>query len=365
MRLILFLMVVLTSVSCERFFIDVGAGESGLVFSKLPKFLGGGLSDRIVASGERTFILPYQQLFIFNTGIQEITFGADNEDSELSMVETRTLGGNEVGLSVSIKYRIDPTKLKHLIQYVGNSNDRIKEIVIALARADIRTHFNALATSGYFDSLQRKHASDDVRESLRSRLGSEGIIIDSVIYRSHIFRRGAQTGSDDKIQQLITETQTLLQNAEQEKFRRAAEVQKLKSELKDAEANTDKLIKQARGKKDRSIIEANAYYETQKNKAEQISYVGEQKNAALRAQVSALAGAGGRTLLKQELAESLTKAAPKFYILNQSKSNFNLNKTDVNQLLEKLLVNEDTVADVLAPTTGKEAAAKELNSQSQ
>lgn len=358
MRFIVFFFIMLTGLGCERWFVDVGAGESGIVFTKLPRFLGGGLGDRVVASGERTFVLPYQEIFIFNTGIQEITFGASNEDSELAMVETRTLGGNEVGLSVSIKYRIDPSKLKHLIQYVGSSNERIRNIVIALARADIRTHFNALATSGYFDSLQRKHASDDVRDALRSRLHSEGIMVDSVIYRSHIFRRGAQTGSDDKIQQLITETQTLLQNAEQEKFRRAAEVQKLRSELKDAEANTDKLIKQARGAKDRSMIEANAYFETQKNKAEQISYVGEQKNAALRAQVEALAGAGGRTLLKQELAESLTKAAPKFYILNQSKGNFNLNKTDVNQLLEKLLADEDTLTDVAGPVITDEVPKK-------
>ena len=63
-------------------------------------------------------------------------------------VQTRALDGNEVALAVTVSYKIrtEPAALRRLIQKVALTNQRVENIVVAAARADIRTFMNELKT---------------------------------------------------------------------------------------------------------------------------------------------------------------------------------------------------------------------------
>ena len=52
-------------------------------------------------------------------------------------------------------------------------------------------------------------------------------------------------------------------------------------------------------------------------------------------QINALAGPGGRALLRLDLAQQLTGGSQKFVVINQQGA-MNVQRTDVNQLLQTL-----------------------------
>ena len=164
-KVFILLMLLPALSACDAGLRTMEAGEYGVVFNKLPPMIGGGVSSRVIPPGESKIIFPvFQKLIPVDTKFKLIGWGGIGEGDNSGIedyVETRAADGNEVGLAITIRYQVDPQKVAYVVQRVGDSNEKIRELVSAVARADIRTHMNILNTKDFF--LQEKAPGRQLR----------------------------------------------------------------------------------------------------------------------------------------------------------------------------------------------------------
>ena len=337
LTLILFILT-----GCDAGFRAMEAGEYGVKFVKLPPALGGGISESLIEPGEKELIWPWETLYTVDTSFQLISWGDSNEKSRNPFneyLETRSKDGNEVGLAITIRYHVDPKMVSHVVQKVSADKERIRDLVAAVARADIRTHMNTLYTRDFFRQEKRETAVDEVRKAMNTRLEPEGIIVDAVIYTDHRFERSMGEGKepDQSYQRQIDETQAKSQETEREEKRRAAIIQQKGKEKEIEQARFNRLMEAAKGYKRQAIKRGDSYLAKKQNEAAQILASGMNEVEALKKRIEALSGPGGKALLKLEIAKSLAKSKPKFVLLNSSSkgNGLEVNKVDSNDLLKQ------------------------------
>ncbi len=333
--------------ACDTGYQTLEPGEYGVEFVKLPTFLGGGVKSTVLVPGPAVLVMPWEELYKIDTTVQTISWG-EHKDMQSGKkfddaVQTRTVDGNEVLLSLTVHYHIDPTKVAHIIQYVSGDKtkmkQRIHELVSAVARADIRTHLNTLSTRDFFRQEKRQEGLDRTKVAMNARLNAEGIIIDAVNYKGHRFERVKKDSIDDSYQQKIDQTQATNQETEQEKKRIASVIEQKKIEFNEALAKVNRANEEARGRKDQATLRGNSYLKAKTLEADRIKAVGAENLEGLRKRTEALSGPGGEAILKMEIAEQLIKANPKFVVINDS-SGLSVQKLDTNDLLKQLGVIE-------------------------
>ncbi len=349
--------------ACDSGFQTLDAGEYGVKFAILPPFAGGGVQNKVIEPGEKTFVMPWEELYRVDTTIESISWGSRSKGSSPSVedsVQTRTVDGNEVLLAITVQYHVNPEKVKHIIQYVaGEKNlidERIRTLVSSVARADIRTHMNVLSTRDFFSQEQRQIALDRLKTAMNARLNPEGIIIDSVIYNDHRFERVLADGSvDDSYQQKIDQTQATNQETEQEIKRISVVVEEKKIRFNEEQARVNREIEEAKGRKEQAVLRGDSYFQARSLEAERVRTVGIEEIEGLKKRIEALEGPGGEALLKMEIAEEIIKANPQFFILNQGDGTDNslgVQRTDTNELLRQIGILEG-MKETKEKTTGE------------
>ena len=324
-------------------FQTIGGGEHAVVFSALPRLLGGGIeADRILRPGEKELVLPWERLYRLDTTVQSIGWGGmgqGNDGKHEDYVETRTLDGNEVLLAVTIQYHISPEKLGYIVQHVGTTNESIRQLISAAARADIRTHTNTLKTQGFFQPNERDKAVARVKASINERLNPEGIIVDDVIYVDHRFeRRLADGSSDHAYQEQIDSTQAMVQEIQKEEKNVHTVEEQKRREFNETQAVVNRKIEEAEGYRRQAQLRGDGYLKRKRNEAEQISVVGNAEVEGLKKQIEAMSGPGGRALLRIAIAKELIKKNPNFVLVNSAngeKGGIDLNRIDTNELLRQ------------------------------
>ena len=349
---------------CDSGFQKMESSEYGVVFTSLPRFLGGGVREKVLEPGEMEFFFPWDVLYRVDTSVKSISWGARGEESQDSdtlskehrnsetspnttakespedYVETRTLDGNEVGLAITVQYHLNPEKVRDIVQTVGVEEAKIRELVRTVARADIRTRMNTLKTSGFFSPDKRQAAVEQVKTSIAARLEPEGIIIDDVIYNDHRFERRLADGTFDRsYQEQIDRTQELDQRRQQEEKKIKAIVAQKDAELNAAQQNVNREIQEAEGFERQSQLRGDSYYKASVNKAEQILAVGNAEVEGLSKQIEALSGPGGEALLRLTLVQELLKRNPKFVLVNgaqNGQTGIDINRLDTNDLIREI-----------------------------
>jgi len=327
-------------------FAALGPSEHGVVFSAMPVWLGGGLENKVIGPGEKEFVLPWETLYRFETSQQSIAWGGVGRGEEREVedyVETRASDGNEVGLAVTIIYRLLPEKIPHLVQNVAVDDKQVFELMASVSRADIRTHMNVLKTRDFFNPEDRQRAVDQVRSALNSRLNPEGIVVEKVVYNEHRFeRRISEKETDRTYQEQIDRTQALNQQTEQEEKKVKSVIEAKRREFNEAQARVNRQLEEAEGYKRQATLRGDGYLEAKKNEAEQVRTVGKNEVEGLKKQIEALSGPGGEALLRLTLVKELIAGNPKFVVVNSAdgkKLGLDLNKMDLNNLFDQIGVS--------------------------
>ncbi|MCC6933153.1 MAG: hypothetical protein IT292_07860 [Deltaproteobacteria bacterium] len=337
--MLIFAMALLLT-GCNSGFQKMEAGEYGVRFRALPAMLGGGISKNVIAPGEMEFIYPWETIYRVDTTVQSIGWGGMNQGenkSQADYIHTRAKDGNEVGLAINTQFHIDPKMVSHVVQYVGI--DKVKPLVAAVARADVRTHMNALYTSGFINPNERSEVLKAVKHAINHRLSREGIIIDEVIYVDHRFERKLADGQIvDKYQQIIDNTQAKRQEVLREPKQREAQIKDKEKAFFDAQANVNKLLEEAKGYEAQASMRGENYLKEKQNVADQILATGLAEVEGLKKQVAALSGEGGKALLRLSIARELAQNDAKFVMLNTGdKGNaFDVNRVDSNELIRQM-----------------------------
>ena len=333
---LIFLSSLLLTQACT--YESMGSSEHGVVFEKLPPIhvgsVGiGGLKKRILRPKEVELLFFWEDLYRFDTSIHSISWGG--QSPEYPWIQTRTRDGNEVGLAVTIRYHLEPEKLPFILQNVGSSDERVRKVVSEVARSDIRTHMNSLHTQDFFNTAARTKAISNAQMALNKRLNSEGIVVDAVFYNDHRFEK--------QYQDLIEETQAVVQKTEREEKRILTLVEDRKRRLQEAHADVNRAVEQAIGYRTQAELKGNGYLKSRRNEAKRITALGKAEVDALKEKIKAYSGPGGEALLKIELVKEMLKSNPKFVLVEGSKqgSDMQFQKIDTNLLLQQLgLLNE-------------------------
>jgi regulator of protease activity HflC (stomatin/prohibitin superfamily) len=338
-KIIVFLLALFLS-GCDLGLKQMGNTEAGVLFRRLPPGFGGGVSSKVIRPGEMAVIMPWHSLYRFDTSVHSVEYGQGHEGDADDYVHTRALDGNEVALAVKIEYSVGDNleNLVKLVELVSTSDDGVRGLVSAVARAEIRTHMNELRTAEFFRNEKKYEKQEEIRAAMEERLEKYGINVRSVNLKEHRFERLLPDGSIDKsYQEKINEVQAKREQTEREKLRKATVKADKERELNDIQAEVNRIIEEAKGYEAQATFRADGYFESKKNEAEAILARGRGEVEGMIEQINALNGPGGEAILKLELGRQLLQSNPKFVLMSEAGAGgLEVKRTDTNQLLNQL-----------------------------
>lgn len=323
---------------------STGKTEVGVRTVKFSLFGKKGVEDKIYPPGSTTILLPFiNDWHTFDTKLQNLEMTAEIRRGDRTSKDDllfKTIDGNDISLDVIIAYRIDPQKAPYILQHVAIDDQALREKVVrTVARSKPRDIFGELKTEDFYVAEKRAEKSEQAKERLQQILGPYGIIIERVLTKDYRFNVEYQKAIEGKkIADQMVEKNKSAQHAALEEYRK---------ELEKAKGEVNKLIADADGVYAKAQIEADAYYEKQKFLADAIEAEGRAEAQGIEQMNKALAGAGGETMVKLQIAEALQ--GKKIILLPVSEGGMNLKTTNINDLISTMGVK------ALAAPAGKTA----------
>jgi hypothetical protein len=223
---------------------------------------------------------------------------------------------------------------------VGDSTTQVKEKLVRPAcRSVVRDVLNTLRSEEFYVSEKRFAKATEARDRLAAVLGSEGILVQQVILGEHHF-------SPD-YEHVIRDKKLAEQNSERMRSEARAAAEQLKSELQKAKGTVAQQLAGAQGGLDTARLAADAQLFQNQKQAEAL--VAERKARALgvRKQNEALAGTGGKALVKLKIAEALV--GKDLVFIPSGKSGVGVQTLNVNQLLQTLTAQQAIQASTEKP----------------
>ncbi len=360
--------------ACDTGFQHMGTTEYGVRFRKLPTFMGGGLgsAESVAHPLQTVVVFPWESIRRFDTAPQYLSWGKGMGDAaggpttqlvQDEDVYTRAKDGNEAALKLTVRYRIkpDPESLVKLVQNVAETEDDVRNLVIAVVRSEIRSNMNELKTSEFRDDKKRNDTVDEVLQAAQRHLGPLGIEVEAVNLKQYRFVRPLPDGGEDtRYQDRLREIQEMEQDIEGERSRIETVRAKKQKEYSEAESLYNARVSEAKGFKEQSVFQGDSYYTSRSNEAKAIVAEGNAEVAGLTKQIGALSGKGGQAMLRLEVAKQLAKANPRFVAMSQGSGGaaVDLSKTDLNQLIGQLGIVEGLVGQ---PPRAQNAPEKSQN----
>ncbi len=329
MKKLILILIILPSLFLSGCVLNsTGKTEVGVRTVKFTLFGDKGVEDKIYPPGSTTFFLPFvNDWHTFDTKLQNLEMTAEVRRGDRSSKDDllfKSIDGNDISLDVIIAYRIDPKMAPYILQHVATDDKSLRDKVVrTIARSKPRDIFGELETEEFYITETRQAKADQAKENLQEILGAYGIIIERVLTKDYRFNAEYQQAIEDKkIADQMVEKNKSAQNASREEYLK---------ELEMARGEVNKLVADADGVFAKAKIEADAYYEQQKYLAEAITAEGKAEAKGIEQMNKALAGAGGETMVKLQIAEALQ--GKKIILLPMSEGGMNLKTTNMNDLI--------------------------------
>lgn len=288
-----------------------------------------GVEAKTYPPGSTFWFVPFiNDWNTFDTRLRNLEMTAtEGRGARISADELRfkTIDGNDIGLDIIISYRIDADKAPEILQKVATNDVSLEEnIVRTITRSKPRDIFGELKTEDFYVASQRTKKSDEALKILNEIMEPYGIIVERVSTRDYRF-------SDD-YQNAIEEKKVADQMAEKLEAETRAVYEEYLMKDEKAKALTEKVRAEADGEYTRAVIEADAYFEQQTRIAEAVLAEGRAQAEGILAMNKAMAGTGGREMVKLQIIESL-KGKP-IIMLPIGDGGIDLRSTDINGLLD-------------------------------
>lgn len=297
----------------------------------------------------RVIVWPWESIYTVDTSKKDVFWGENSGVSSPDIIYSRASDGNEVALSVTVRYQVDGQKLPLLVQSVAKSDREINGLVAIIARADIRRSMNELSTAHFARTEQRYAKAEEVRSRMNARLKKYGILITDVILNAFQFERLLKDGAvDDSYQERITQIQKLEQDTEALGLKIETVKAQKEQELHKAEGEAKRVVEESKGYEKQARSRGDSYFKAKSNDAAAILSKGQAEVQGIIEQINSLAGPGGKAILKLEVAKELQKHNPKFVLMKQGTGDgkgLEVSRIDTNTLLDQIGIFESLVQD--------------------
>jgi regulator of protease activity HflC (stomatin/prohibitin superfamily) len=301
--------------------------EVGIRTAKIGLLGPAGVVDEVYPSGGTYFFPPViNDWNVFDVGVQNLvmTRTAQSGDREGDdSLRFKTHDGNDISVDVTVTWHIEPAKVAYVLQFVGPDTLSVEErLVRPVVRTVLRDVLNELRSEQYYDAGVRFRKADQARDACNHYLDPEGVRIDQVSLGEHKFNPTYEGVIRDKT---VAEQEAARLRSETEAAR-----EQRRRELEVAKGEVNQAIEQARGEAQKTQLGADANYFEKQREAEALVAEARARTEGLKAQAKALGGAGGKNMVKIQVAEAL-KNKP---ILFLPSGGTDLRTTNMNQLLE-------------------------------
>lgn len=304
------------------------SNEVGVLTRKFTVMGSRGVQAETYAPGATYFFFPAfsTDWTTFETKLQNLRMKARGEDEKgrTDDIEFKTVDGNDIAVDVTVAWRIDPAKAPHLVQKVARSTQDVENrLVRPAARALVRDALNVLRSEDFYTADKRFAAAESARKLLEEALLPEGVIVEQVILQEHRF--------NPEYEKVIREKKLAEQTAEKLRSEAQAAAEEAKRNLEGAKGTVSQRVAEAQGQLEQAKLTADAELVRATNEATAILKEAEAKSKGIAKENEALAGAGGRTMVKLRIAEALM--GKQIIFMPTGRSGSTLQTMDMNQIL--------------------------------
>jgi regulator of protease activity HflC (stomatin/prohibitin superfamily) len=321
-KILLAAAVLALNTGCFR---STGSTEVGI---KVGKIFG---QDQVVSPGRTVTVIPFlHDWYVFDSKTQTLEMDSSEPNDEL---EFKTRDGNDIGVDVTVIYRIDPLKAPKMLREVAPDMDEVRHILVRpLARSIPRDALNELSSEEFYDSDLRAAKEQIALERLAKALEPYGIVCERVVLGNYRFHKAYQDAIDAK--------KVADQAVNKNRSSADAAVKEWERELEKTKGEVGQLIAAEKGKSEQVHLQADAYFEAKKLESEAILAEKTANAKGIQKLKEAMSGAGGRTMVKLKIAEALK--GKRIVLFPTSDGAMNLQKTDVNEFMRTMGLDGQT-----------------------
>ena len=326
LRHVLVLGVALLASGCMR---STGSTEIGI---KVGKVFG---ADTVVTPGTTVIVMPFfHDWYAYDSKTQALemratveSFSRRESGDGSDELEFKTRDDNDISVDVTVLYHVDPQQAPTVLRRVARSMEEVRALVVRpLARSVPRDALNELSSEEFYDSDLRALKETQALERLAAALAPFGIVCERVVLGNYRFHAKYQDAIDAK--------KVADQAVNKNRSGAEAAVKEWERELEKTKGEVGQRIAAERGKAQQKRLEADAYFEAKKLEAEAILAEKTANAEGIQKLKEAMAGSGGRTMVKLRVAEALR--GKRIVLFPTSDGALNLQRTDINDWLKTI-----------------------------
>jgi hypothetical protein len=273
-----------------------GATEVGIKFNKLTK------SFDVKEAGATYFFLPVvndwktYDVSLRNLAMTAVLTSGSRRDKDDLRFKTRD--GNDIETDVTVRWRIDPTRIAFLWKFVAPSTDEAEErLVRPQARAYIRDILNELHSEDFYNPTKRFAAANRASQLVATRLKPYGIIVEGVLLGDFSFKTDYQ--------RLINARKEAEKTAEKLEAEILATQEGNQAKLQSKVAELTERLTAAQGEYDQATRNADAYLVSRQQEAQAILAEKTAQSQGIQKERAALNGSAGDAYVNLQLIEAL------------------------------------------------------------
>jgi len=274
------------------------ATEVGVKFNKLTR------SMEIKDAGANYFFLPViNDWRKYDISLRNLVMTADVESGDRrgkDDLRFKTRDGNDIETDVTVRWRIDPRRVKFLWRYVAPSADEVQDrLVRPKARAYVRDVLNRLNSEDFYNPALRFAAANDATQLLAGQLSRYGIIVEQVIIGNFLFK--------PEYQRLINSRKEAEKTAEKLEAEILATREGNQANLQSKIAVLTETLTRAQGGFEQAKRNADAYLVQRQQGAQAIFAEQTAQAEGIRKERSALNSSAGDAYVNLQLIDALRK----------------------------------------------------------
>ncbi len=274
------------------------ATEVGVKFNKLTR------SYELKEAGATHFFLPLVNDWqTFDISLRNLVMTASLESGDRQGKDDlrfKTRDGNDIETDVTVRWRIDPTKVDQVWKAVAPSTDLVEErLVRPQARAYIRDVLNRLNSEDYYNPTQRFKAANDASQLLSAHLRPYGVIVEQVLLGDFSFK--------PDYQRLINARKEAEKTAEKLEAEILATLEANQANLQSKVAELTEQLTRAQGNFEQAKRNADAYLVRREQEAQATLAEKTAVAEGIRKERAALNSSAGDAYVNLQLIEALQK----------------------------------------------------------
>jgi len=274
------------------------ATEVGVKFNKLTH------SFEVKDPGANYFFVPIVNDWkTYDISLRNLVMTADTSSGDRQGKDDlrfKTRDGNDIETDVTVRWRIDRTKVGSLWQKVGPSTDAVQErLVRPQARAYIRDVLNLLNSEDFYNPTKRFAAANAATQRLGEHLQGDGVIVEQVLLGDFSFK--------PDYQRLINARKEAEKTAEKLEAEILATQEENQANLQAKIAELTEGLTQAQGNFEQAKRNADAYLVQRQQGAQAVLAEKTAVAEGIRKERAALNSSAGDAYVNLQLIEALQK----------------------------------------------------------